>query len=154
MSVSVFRCYTDIQLDAGLPTPTPDRLALEQDPHERENLRTLERAIRQRFPAGDIRLAEFPAIVTSNSWTRLGVVHDPNADAPYVNVWSPVKLDCPRPMYEVVAVVSGAGVTFVAGDGHLNAAIGIHVRRLMGDVDTIPAAINGRGHFVRTEDVL
>ena len=151
MSVSVFRLYTDIQLDAGLPTPTVERLALAPN---RAHLRNLEAAIKRRYPGEDVRFAEFPAIVTGNNWTLIGLAHDPDKDAPYINVWSPVRLDLPQVYGEVTLVVSDSGTTFVMGDDFLNAAIGIHVRHALGDAKAPPPGINGRGLYVSAKEVL
>lgn len=143
MSVSIFHLYTDIHLDAGLPTPTPERLAL--DP-KFGHLRTLEGTIKRRYPGHSVRFAEFPAIITGNNWTLIGLVHDPDKDAPYINLWSPVRLDQPQAYGAVSLVVSDAGTTFILGDDALNTAIAQHVRwTLDGGKAPSPGFISGRG---------
>lgn len=151
MSVSVFHLYTDLQADAGLPTPTRERL--EWAPN-RDHLNTLSAVIQRRYPGDDVRFAEFPALVTGTGGTLIGLAHDPDKDAPYINLWSPVRLDLPKVYGPLIAVVSSSGVTFVMGDDYLNAAIGIHVRHALGDAKAPPPGINGRGLYVSAKEVL
>lgn len=151
MSVSVFHLYTDIQLDAGLPTPTPERLV--QAPN-RNHLRMLESAVKLRYPGDEVRFAEFPAIVTGNNWTLIGLAHDPDKDAPYINLWSPIRMNQPQIYGPLSLVVSDAGTTLVSGDDYLNAAIGLHVRHTLGDAKAPPAGINGRGLYVSAKEML
>lgn len=145
MSVSVFHLYTEINLDAGLPTPTAERLKQAQNV---ENLSTLADAIKRRYPGGDPRFVEFPAIVTSNNCTLIGLVYDPGRDAPYIDVWSPVRLHDQNGDQHLSVVVSSGVFTFVKGEDALNAAIAMHVRWAMGDGRQPPTGINHKGRFV------
>lgn len=144
MKTTILHLYSDIHLDAGLPTVSPEMTDIDNW----EELLTLARAIKRRYPGGEPRVVSFPAILTGSYWTQHGVAYDPGRDAPYIDVWSPVRLTDQNGDQHLSVVVSGTVFTFVKGEDALNKAIAMHIRWSVGDGPQPPTGINEIGGFV------